>query len=135
MRIVFDTNVILSAFLTEGLSNRIFEHCIVHDKIFISDYIISALDRILIRKFKVEIKDKNLFFKYIDTYFYKIKPRNKVPDICRDADDNNILQIAEFTDADYIITDDKDLLSLKRYGKTEIISPREYYTKIINEKL
>ena len=135
MRIVFDTNVILSAFLTEGLSNRIFEHCIVHDNIFISDYIISELDRILIRIFKVEIKDINLFFKYIDTYFYKIKPRNKVPDICRDADDNNILQIAEFTDADYIITDDKDLLSLKRYGKTEIISPREYYTKIINEKL
>lgn len=134
MRIVFDTNVILSAFLTEGLSNKIFEHCIVNDNVYVSDFIISELDRILTRKFKVKIKDRNLFLKYIDTYLFKIKPQNKVHDVCRDENDNNILQIAEFTGADYLITGDKDLLSLKKYGSTEIISPREYYTMIINEK-
>jgi hypothetical protein len=31
MKIVFDTNVILSAFLTEGITHRVFNDCIIND--------------------------------------------------------------------------------------------------------
>ncbi|MBN2011381.1 hypothetical protein JW960_18765, partial [candidate division KSB1 bacterium] len=32
----------------------------------------------------------------------------RIPDVCRDVDDNNLLQSTVFVNADFIITGDKD---------------------------
>ena len=46
--------------------------------------------------------------------------------ICRDPKDDFILECAETGRADLIVTGDKDLLSLASYGRTEIVTPRQY---------
>jgi|ERR1017187_791056 putative PIN family toxin of toxin-antitoxin system len=46
--------------------------------------------------------------------------------ICRDPKDDFILECAETGNADLIVTGDKDLLSLGRFGATEILTPRQY---------
>ncbi|MCL4550295.1 MAG: putative toxin-antitoxin system toxin component, PIN family [Bacteroidetes bacterium] len=48
-------------------------------------------------------------------------------EICRDKDDNNILETAVAAKANVIISGDKDLLVLKKYKNISIISPREFY--------
>ena len=40
--------------------------------------------------------------------------------ICRDPKDNFLLALAKDGKADYLITGDKDLLDLKKFGKTKI---------------
>ncbi len=43
----------------------------------------------------------------------------------RDATDNKFIQCAIDGKVDYIITQDKDLLSLKNIGKIKILKPKE----------
>lgn len=52
-----------------------------------------------------------------------VEPNTPLPNICRDPDDNNILQLAETANANFIVTGDKDLLTLAVFGSTKIVSP------------
>lgn len=40
--------------------------------------------------------------------------------ICRDTKDNFLLALAKDGKADYLLTGDKDLLELKKFGRTKI---------------
>jgi uncharacterized protein len=42
--------------------------------------------------------------------------------VCRDTKDNFLLALSKDGKADYLITGDKDLLDLGKYGKTEILT-------------
>lgn len=42
--------------------------------------------------------------------------------ICRDPKDNFLLELSKDGKADYLLTGDKDLLDLEKFGKTKIIS-------------
>lgn len=42
--------------------------------------------------------------------------------ICRDPKDNFLLELAQDGKADYLLTGDKDLLDIEKFGKTKIIS-------------
>jgi len=52
---------------------------------------------------------------------------------CRDKNDLHVLGLAQHASADYIITGDKDLLDLSKYGNTRIVTPREFW-KVAREK-
>ena len=59
-------------------------------------------------------------------------PTNDLPTESRDPDDNNVLQIALFINANFLITGDaKHLLPLKKVANTVIISPRAFYEQYI----
>jgi len=45
-----------------------------------------------------------------------------VLEICRDPKDDFLLELAKVSKADFMITGDKDLLEIKKYHKTEIIT-------------
>jgi len=55
--------------------------------------------------------------------FIKIK---SIINVCRDPKDNFLLSIAKDGNASHLITGDRDLLVLKKIGKTEIITIAEY---------
>jgi putative PIN family toxin of toxin-antitoxin system len=67
----------------------------------------------------------------MESDFEKVKPKGKIPDLCRDRDDNNILHLAKTIHADFIITGDKDLLDLKFFKQTEIVSPGPFSKRFI----
>lgn len=50
-----------------------------------------------------------------------IKIISKV-DLCRDKNDNFLLELSKDGNADFLITGDKDLLDLKKFGKTKIVT-------------
>ena len=129
MRIVFDTNVILSALITHGLSARVLDICIDKHEIFISPWIVGEVVEKLEKKFKVKISEINRTEMFLSNVFRVVKPESELPNICRDNDDNNVLQLADFVLANLIITGDKDLLILKKFHEIEIINPRDFMNK------
>lgn len=46
-------------------------------------------------------------------------------EVSRDRNDNPVLALAKDGHADYLVTGDKDLLVLKKFGKTHILTARE----------
>ncbi|MDP1812809.1 MAG: putative toxin-antitoxin system toxin component, PIN family, partial [Sediminibacterium sp.] len=42
--------------------------------------------------------------------------------VCRDPKDNFLLELARDGKADYLLTGDNDLLDIKKFGRTKIIS-------------
>ena len=47
--------------------------------------------------------------------------------ICRDPKDNFLLALAKDGKADYLLTGDKDLLDLKKFGKTKIFTITNFF--------
>lgn len=52
--------------------------------------------------------------------------------ICRDAKDNFLLALAKDGKADYLLTGDKDLLELEKFGKTKIVTITHFLIEIKN---
>jgi putative PIN family toxin of toxin-antitoxin system len=126
MRILFDTNVIISAFITSSSSYEIFNYCLKNHKNFISDFIISEVKEKFLNKFKYDeniVKNVILFLK---KNLIIVEHGMLREDICKDRDDDNILAAALTAKADCIITGDSDLLELCKYENILIISPKDF---------
>ena len=126
MRIILDSNVIISALTTQGLSSRILDICIDKHIMFTSSFIIEEVTRILSSKFKVDNDKITRITTFIQQAMIKIEPTGIKPICCRDDDDNNVLHLAGFINAELIITGDSDLLILQTYKSTNIIKPRQF---------
>ena len=64
-------------------------------------------------------------FKMLADYALEVRIHSKV-DICRDAKDNYLLALAVDSRAHFLITGDKDLLSIEQIGITKIISFKDF---------
>lgn len=49
-----------------------------------------------------------------------------VPAVSRDPKDDPFLACVQGADCDYLVTGDLDLLTLKTYGRTHIVTPAEF---------
>jgi putative PIN family toxin of toxin-antitoxin system len=128
MKIVFDTNVILSALITNGLSSRVLNICIDKHQLFISPWIIDEVLLKLDVKMHIAKLEIERVYAFLNNVFNNFVPQGDPPAACRD-NDNNIISLAKIIEADIIIAGDNDLLLLKDYFKTKIISPRQFIEK------
>lgn len=130
MRVVLDTNVIIAAFATKGLCSDIFEVCLLDHSIIISEYILSEVKEKLIDKIHLMQSSANDIVNYLRNQAEVVIPEELHESVCRDKDDINIIATALSGDAIHIITGDEDLLSLKKYKDIEILTPREFWSKL-----
>ena len=131
MKVVFDTNVLLSSLLFPGFSTKVYDFCAVTYNIISSDWLLEELTEKLTGKFKLTDEQAEEYLDLLKERMAVVHPFNDLPNVCRDADDNHVLQLADYIQADCIITGDKDLLILEIYKKTQILSPRQFYTSYI----
>jgi len=135
-KIVIDTNVWISTFISHGVSYKVVDLCITTYKVYCCTFIIEEIKRNLLEKFKVSkdsvIRVCEFIYKHTSMVEYV---KNEVPEICKDLDDNHILSCCEKCVADWLITGDNELLELKEYKKTKIICPREFLNLILKQKL
>ncbi|MES0491240.1 MAG: putative toxin-antitoxin system toxin component, PIN family [Leptospirales bacterium] len=127
MKIILDTNVIISASVFGGLSADILSYCYERHEVYISEFILDEFHRVLKEKLKVPdnlIASKIISFQKNLNY---VVPDNPIPDLCSDKDDNPICQLALYVNADYIITGDKEFQKVNNIDSTRIISPREFW--------
>lgn len=127
MKIVFDTNVLVSAFATHGSCSEVFEYCLSDHTICVSDWILEELYSCLTVKFKFSDKITQGILSFISQNSLKVKPKPLSRPICRDPGDDYILAAAIASKADCIISGDNDLLDLKSFQKIPIIKPSHFW--------
>jgi putative PIN family toxin of toxin-antitoxin system len=126
IRVTPDTNVLISALFYDGNERGILEAAMKGRLRFVlSMEIIDELIRVLENKFKV---DPELTRDYVLRLneLSDIATARKLPSkLVRDREDTKIIECAYSGHSDYIVSGDRDLLSLKRYQQTKILSPSE----------
>ena len=131
LRIVFDSNVYISALLFKGIPGKILEMA-QKDKItlVVSDEIIAETERILEDKFKWPRHNIDKFKTRLSDISENIRPDIKIDIIKERESDNRILECAVYGDANLIVSGDKHLLKLKSYKNIPIVRPK-YLTYLV----
>ena len=65
----------------------------------------------------------------MDQYGSIIKVKSKV-NLCRDTKDNFWLELAKDSKANYLVTGDKDLLIIEEFGKTKILTLKDFIEEL-----
>ncbi|NCO55709.1 MAG: putative toxin-antitoxin system toxin component, PIN family [Bacteroidetes bacterium CG02_land_8_20_14_3_00_31_25] len=128
-RLVFDTNVVVSAFLfPDSYVAKAFEKGLKSGTIFISEETLEELQEVLLRdKF-----DKYLPKPIRQAFVQKFEILVAMIDItetiiaCRDPKDDKFLSLAVSANAEYIVSGDHDLLVLNPFRNILILSPFEF---------
>ena len=128
MKAVFDTNVLLAAFLTEGVCAKLLTRARKQQfNLVTCPFILHEFERILSKKFSATKQERENALALITEAAQDIvHPAKTVAGVCRDKDDDNILACALAGAVDYLVTGDKDLLHLKVFDRIHIIAPREF---------
>lgn len=126
MRLVFDTNVLISAFIARGSSHKVLEHCIRHHQVVTSHFILHELREKLVEKFHYAPAIADEAIGLLLTRMELVTPEPLPTPVCRDADDDNVLATALAGHCERIITGDKDLLTLQRFNAIDIINPATF---------
>ena len=128
MRALFDTNVLLAAFLTEGVCEKLLTRARKrHFDLITCPFILREFERILVKKFSATKQEKETALALIaEAARDSVDPSEIPAGACRDKDDDNVLACAVEAEAEYLVTGDKDLLDMKKYKGINIVAPREF---------
>ncbi|MFZ4769897.1 MAG: putative toxin-antitoxin system toxin component, PIN family [Ferruginibacter sp.] len=127
-RVIVDTNLWISFLLTKNLSAL--------DILFQNTQITLLFSKELLDEF-VEVSNRSKFKKYfssedLQALISSIKKHaefilvSSEVNECRDPKDNFLLSLAKDGKANHLISGDKDLLELKKFGKTNILTYTEF---------
>lgn len=94
-------------------------YCILNKFDFIDEILQTITKPKLKKYFGTNALEKMLFT--FDPYIDFIDVKSIISD-CRDPKDNFLLALAKDSDADYLLTGEKDLLYLQKYGNTKIVT-------------
>jgi putative PIN family toxin of toxin-antitoxin system len=127
MRVVFDTNIFISALVIPGcLAEKAVSRIIAgRDELVISPDIIKEVLSVLSAKFGREREAISHVAVILLELGELVRPDQRVR-VFRDEPDNRILECAVFGKADRIVTGDKEMLRLKEFKGLKIASLREY---------
>ena len=132
MKIVIDTNIVISAAFFGGIPRKVIQAAV-------EEKIIVCANSSIVDEYK-EIKDEMLLLKkgklrddIFDTYLEKIRMFKPVAvvNICRDPDDNKFIACAIDAKAIYVVSGDKDLLAVESYDEVKIVTAKEFYERYL----
>ncbi|OGX21637.1 MAG: putative toxin-antitoxin system toxin component, PIN family [Omnitrophica WOR_2 bacterium GWC2_45_7] len=129
VRVVVDTNVLISAALKGGSPRKIWNKFLEGEIILV--FSMSMLEEVAktLRKSKfadlISEEETKRILIFLELFGEFIEPTVHVT-ACRDNADNHILAAALSARTDFLVTGDKDLLSLKTFPSTAIIPPAEF---------
>ena len=134
MRIVIDTNVLISGVFFGGFPRKVLSSVVTGEiAAYATAEIINEYEAIIqemIDRKKGHI-NKNILTPLI-TAMEIIKPVTQV-EICRDPDDNKFLSCAKDSRSLYIVSGDKDLLVIEKYEDIQIITAKEFCDKYLSD--
>lgn len=127
MRIFFDTNVLVSGFVSRGLSFDVIKDVVYRHEVYCSEAILKEARRVLSTKFPLSDEAVRLAMDTLDKHFIRGVTAESLENVAPDPADNQILADALVNECDLLVTGDKELLALKRHHRLRIISPAEYW--------
>lgn len=125
MRLVIDTNVLLSAILVPGTCRELLRGRALAHEWYTSPPLLEELAEKLSEKLDLHPERTPLYL------VYRRRASSVTADplpspVCRDPDDDAVLATAIAARADVIVTGDKDLRTLGKHRGIRIRTPREF---------
>jgi putative PIN family toxin of toxin-antitoxin system len=129
LRLVIDTNVLVShLLLPASIPAQAVRIAVRRDLVLVSEEFIRELAAVLFRpKFDryVSPEDRRTFLLLLGRIAEPVPTPERIA-ACRDPKDDMILALAASGQAGLLLTGDRDLLDLKNFRSTQIISPAQY---------
>jgi len=127
MRVVFDTNIFVSAFVIPGslAEKAVLKIIEGEDILLLSKEILDELLYILSTKFSRDREEISRLAVVLSEMVEWVRPTSQIS-VLKDQADNRILECAVFGKADVLVTGDKEILKLGNYEKTKIIGLKAY---------
>jgi len=134
MRVLFDTNVLISYLLTPktGTINTIVEAAFERKfQLLLPNEVVTELKKKIAKKSylseKISKSSIQKFTNAFSTIAEVLLPITQpIPKIGRDFKDDYLLAYSVVGDADYLVTGDKDLLVLRQVYKVKIVNPSKF---------
>ena len=131
MRIVLDTNVVISALLWRGLPHQLLKALRAHPaaQLYTSPVLLAELTDVLTRPAAsrqlaaIGSTPRAVLADYLEVV--ELVEPVESPRVARDPDDNEVLAAALSARADVIVSGDADLLTLGSFQSIPILAPRE----------
>ena len=132
MKVVIDTNVLLSGVATHGICEEILDICVdcPDIKIVLSEYILTEFFREYQDKFGMSAEKARMVVEFLRNNSELVEPIDVHADACLDPNDLPILGTLLAAKANCLVTGDKDLLDLKKFQSIPILTPRAFYQKL-----
>lgn len=131
-KIVFDTNVYISAFITKhGRAEEVYLLAVRRMfGLYTSVPIITEMASKLRTKFSWDDEAIKKALRHVSNVATVVKPAIKL-DILADEPDNRIIECSKAAEADFIVTGDKHLLALKEFEGSRIVTIAEFLKTIL----
>jgi len=126
VRVVLDTNVLLSAILFKGLPRSLLESALKGEiDLVTSPTLLTELEELLHRKFDFPIEFARATRMEMESLADVVTPTD-ISHVARDPDDDEVLAAAVAGGSETIVTGDRDLLSLGTHEEIRILTPAEF---------
>ena len=131
MRILIDTNILISGLFFGGLPKKLLAELDENFNVCVNEKILSEYNQQIDKK--ISNPKYNLNEKIREKIFSSLKSFEIKSDlkICRDPDDDKFINCAIDAKAIYIVSGDNDLLTIKNFAGIEIVTAREFYKKYL----
>ena len=128
MRVVLDTNVLISALLFDGVPERIFLAGLRGEiQLLTSISLSEELEKVLKEKFRIEAHAVADTIELVKSVAEVVEVKSRLRVILHPDGDNRVLECASDGKADFVVTGDtKHILPLGKYKGTRILSPAEF---------
>lgn len=128
MRVVLDSNVILSAILFGGKPRQVLEAALSGEiKMYVSEAILTELKGVFQRpKFGLSSEIIEAITSELASTAEWVHPTKHLAAIKDDPSDNEVIDCALEANADYIVSGDRHLLELGKCGSVSILNPDEF---------
>lgn len=128
MRIVLDTNVLVSALISDAKPRQLLSMVLRKQELVLSREILEELATVVSEpKIEGYLRGRDLtdFLRDITSLARMVKTRSRFSVVREDPDDDIILRAAYDGKATYIVSGDKHLLSLGKFRRTRIVTVDE----------
>jgi uncharacterized protein len=125
VRVLFDTNVLYSAFTSKGFCEDVVDQAAGTCHLVWSDALRAEFEGVLKRRGDMTATAAAALAAFAGLCEFHTPVRLEQA-VCRDPDDDVVLGTAVAAKADVIVTGDDDLLVLRRYRGSRILSPRRF---------
>lgn len=132
MRLILDTNVLVSANIQKSYPFFIVDHIFTDDSLAlcVSDELFAEYVEVLNREKFTKFPDFHAGVQTllgdIEKYGVWFTPTTKVK-LISDKPDNRLLELAETCSADYLVTGNTKDFTMTHYKETKIVSPKEFF--------
>ena len=134
MRIVVDTNVLISGVFFGGFPRKILRAS-VEGRVrayasmeILNEYQEIIREMVLRKQGNIDVSILNPLIRSMEI----IEPASQI-EICRDPDDDKFINCARDAHAMYIVSGDKDLLVIQQFENISIVTAKEFCERYLND--